>query len=91
MDLVEDGVLWEEKSAIDATNIDDWVNDEIYGKFTKYMNMRARLPHYENAPIGWEFSRAIPEGPFRRAVVEAISNLRASTRDVQILLDIPSN
>ena len=75
----------------DAIDIDKWINDNIYGKFTSYLKMRASLPHYENASIGWKFSRAIPEGPFRRAVVEAVSNLRASTRDVHILLDISLN
>jgi hypothetical protein len=62
IDLIENDVLWEKKSAENAGDIKDWVATNITAKVEKYLRVRAAgstLPaYYRNAKIGFIFERA---------------------------------
>jgi hypothetical protein len=62
IDLIENDVLWEKKSAENAGDIKGWVAETITGKVEKYLRARAPgspLPaYYGNAKIGFIFEGA---------------------------------
>src|SRR5208282_1333315 len=58
IDSIEGDTLWEEKSAVNATNPNEWVKENITDKFEAYMKARDRLPgEYKNAKIGFRFTK----------------------------------
>jgi hypothetical protein len=87
IDRIEDGVLWEEKSATGAVNIDKWVAKHIDKKFDSYLEARRHLPGYEEAPIGFKFTEPVADPEFRSAVEDAVDGLRKSHPDVTIRLE----
>lgn len=87
IDHIEKGVLWEEKSATDAQNIDAWVSKHVDGKFARYLEARQHVTGYENAPIGFRFTSPGATPAFRAAVENAVANLRAANPGVRILLE----
>jgi hypothetical protein len=87
IDRIEDGVLWEEKSATSAANIDKWVAKHIDKKFDSYLEARQHLPGYEEAPIGFKFTEPAADPEFRSVVEDAVNGLRKSHPDVTIRLE----
>jgi hypothetical protein len=89
IDDVQDGILWEDKSATDAQDVDKWISKHIYKKFSSYLDARQYLPGYENAPIGFRFTEPGMTSEFRTAIQSAIQELRADNPGVDIRLDLP--
>jgi hypothetical protein len=87
IDRIEDGALWEEKSATNAGNIDKWLAKHIDKKFDSYLEARRHLPGYEDAPIGFRFTEPDADPEFMSAVEEAVDGLRESHPDVTIRLE----
>lgn len=87
IDHVQDGVLWEEKSAINATNVDRWTAKHIDKKFDAYLEARQNLPGCEEAPIGFRFVEPNPDPEFKLAVEQSINKLKESYPDVKICLE----
>jgi hypothetical protein len=87
IDNVERGVLWEEKSATTAQNIDNWVSKHIDRKFRAYLEARQHLAGYEDAPIGFRFTRPGADPTFKSKVENALDVLRRAHPDVDIRLD----
>lgn len=84
---VDHKTLWEEKSAMTAGDINKWVAKHIDKKFGSYLDARQYMPGYEQAPIGFRFTRAGATPEFRGAVEDAVNRLRASHPDVTIRLE----
>jgi hypothetical protein len=87
IDLVEYGVLWEEKSAVFATDVAKWVSKQITGKFTSYLRARQHLPGYQDAPIGFRFPRKPVDPARERAIIVGIDSLRSTNPGVDIRLE----
>ncbi|MEU5096952.1 RHS repeat-associated core domain-containing protein [Streptomyces sp. NPDC020996] len=84
IDRVQNGVLWEEKTAIGAQDNGAWIAKHITKKFNSYLEARKYLPGYEDAPIGFNFTKPGVEPGFRSAVEREISGLRNSNPGVEI-------
>jgi hypothetical protein len=84
IDRIQDGVLWEQKSASTAKDASTWIAKHIDGKFSRYLEARQHMPGYENAPIGFEFSSPMESG-FQSQVEAAIDGLRQAHPDVTIM------
>ncbi|MFC4377416.1 hypothetical protein ACFO5K_25380 [Nocardia halotolerans] len=87
IDRVENGVLWEEKSAVNAYDIDKWVEKQVEKKMTSYVDARQHIDGYEQAPIGLRFTTPGADPAFRSAVEAAVERTRAKNPGVQILLE----
>ncbi|KUJ66984.1 type IV secretion protein Rhs [Streptomyces albus subsp. albus] len=87
IDHIQDGVLWEEKSATSAQNTEKWVAKHIEKKFNSYMEARKHLSGYESAPIGFRFTEPGASTEFRSAVEARIDTLRSAHPDVDIRLE----
>lgn len=90
IDSVENGVLWEEKSATSAGNTEKWVQKQFVNKMEKYIEAQQYIAGFENAPIGVRFTAPGVDPAFRAAVELAAANLREKHPDVTILIDWPS-
>ncbi|TCC16724.1 DNRLRE domain-containing protein [Kribbella sindirgiensis] len=84
IDRIQDGVLWEMKSASAAKDPSGWIAKHIDGKFSRYLEARQHMPGYENAPIGFDFSSPMDAG-FRSQVEAAIDGLRSAHPGVTIV------
>jgi hypothetical protein len=82
IDRVENGVLWEEKSATQVPNPAVWIQEKVYNKFASYLEARSHMPGYENAPIGFDFTEPGAAPKFRAAVTA----LRTANPEVRIYL-----
>ncbi|MFT3870773.1 MAG: RHS repeat-associated core domain-containing protein [Nibricoccus sp.] len=91
IDSIKDGVLWEEKTAAWAGDNSKWVDKNIYGKFDKYMEARAAMPGYENAPIGFKFDGLPADNALKEAIEKAVQDLRSKNPNVDIRLDWGTN
>jgi hypothetical protein len=90
VDRIEDGVLWEEKSAVYANDPPAWAERHLRKKFETYLEMRRHLPGFESAPIGFDFVRE-PQPDLRQEIVTVIERLRADFPDVTIHLHFPGD
>ncbi|SMC98191.1 hypothetical protein [Kibdelosporangium aridum] len=86
IDRPESGVLWEEKSAVNATDVDKWVNKQVIKKTEAYIAARQHIAGRENAPVGIDFTSPNPDPAFKAAVEKAIADLRVKYPDVTILV-----
>lgn len=86
IDRVEDGTLWEEKSATSVPDSEQWVQDNVVDKFYSYMEARQYLPGYENAPIGFDFTGANVDPELQEEVEQEIQTLRERNPQVEIKL-----
>lgn len=86
IDRVEDGVLWEEKTAQNSLDNDRWVDKHINQKFDRYVKSRAHLEGYEDAAIGFDFKRGDVDPQFRSDVETAIATLRDNNKGIDIRL-----
>ncbi|GAA4943728.1 hypothetical protein [Actinoplanes utahensis] len=91
VDRVAEGVLWEEKSAVNAvdrkTGADGtatWISRNIDSKISKYLDARVHIPHYSNAPIGFSFTKSGVDPAFRAAVERAVEGHRLANPGVDI-------
>ncbi|WP_223646959.1 hypothetical protein [Corallococcus sp. EGB] len=88
IDRIEEGVLWERKSAGGGMEPDPaaWAERHLFGedgKIEKYIMARRQLPGYENAPVGLDFTDPVtPE--FRSAIEAAVDVLREQYPNVEI-------
>ena len=84
IDRVQGGVLWEEKTAINAGNINGWVEKHVTKKLRSYIEARPHIAGYEKAPVGIDFARPGTSPQLRSAVENAINQLRAQNPGVDI-------
>ncbi|AFZ26700.1 hypothetical protein Cylst_4630 [Cylindrospermum stagnale PCC 7417] len=75
IDHFEGNTLWEEKSATDAINringadlTPGWVQKNVTAKFDKILEARQYIPGYENAEIGFHFTKPGANPTFKAAV-----------------------
>ncbi|WP_149261558.1 hypothetical protein [Actinomadura sp. K4S16] len=87
IDRIQDGVLWEEKSATNAGDIGRWVAKHIDKKFSSYLDARQYMVGYEQAPIGFYFTTPDADPAFRSEVESAVERLRLAYPSEQILLE----
>ncbi|MFC6009461.1 hypothetical protein [Nocardia lasii] len=87
IDEVKNGVLWEEKSATNASDVDKWVAKQVEKKLGSYLEARQYIDGYEQAPIGLRFTTPGADPEFRSAVEAAVENMRAKNPGVQILVE----
>lgn len=87
IDAVENGVLWEEKSAVFATDAVKFIRKNITKIFDSYVNSRQCLPGYENSPIGFRFAGRPADPALEQAIVDEVEVLRRSNPDVDIRLE----
>jgi hypothetical protein len=85
IDRIEEGILWEEKSAVDAIDPVAWAAKHIVRKFQSYLEMRNHLPGYEQAEIGFDFE-TLPWDDLRVEVEAAVGRLRQAHPDETIHL-----
>ena len=78
--------MWEYKDGIPWHGDEKWMNEQIDGKFFKYLEMRQRLPaFYRNAPIGFRFPNRRIDETTRRVITERLRELgRQYSVDVRI-------
>ena len=89
IDHVDDGVLWEEKSATWAGDEQKWVDKQVTQKLNAYLDAREHMPGYEDAPIGVRFTEPNMHPTLRRAVEGAVAKFRQDNPDVDVRLEIP--
>jgi hypothetical protein len=87
IDNPQDGVLWEEKSATSAGDVDKWVNKQVVKKLEAYIEARQYISGYENAPIGIQFTTPGADPAFRTAVENAVAGLRTKHPGVDIRVE----
>ena len=87
IDAIEQGVLWEEKSAVFATDVAKWVGKHITGKFRSYMTARGHLPDYRDAPIGFRFPGKPADPALEQAIATEVDFLRSANPGVDIRLE----
>ena len=85
IDRIQDGVLWEEKSATNAGDIERWVAKHIDKKFASYLDARQYMADYESAPIGFCFTSSGADPAFRSGVESAVERLRLAHPGEQII------
>jgi hypothetical protein len=90
IDLVQDGVLWETKTATGAANVNAWVERHVNGQMQQYLDARQHLAGWEDAPIGLRFTEPGIDAAFRRAVEDAVDELRRRYPGVDIRLEWPA-
>jgi hypothetical protein len=87
IDRIEDGVLWEEKSATGRdprVNVDKWIAKHVFKKLDSYVRARPYMNGFENAPIGISFTEPGATPEFRAAVESGIAEWRAKHPDVDV-------
>ncbi|WP_157561354.1 hypothetical protein [Mycobacterium sp. E802] len=87
IDRVENGVLWEEKSATSAGNVEQWVNKQFVNKMEKYIESQQYIAGYEKSPIGVRFTNPGGDPALRTAIEQAAADLRVKYTDATILVD----
>lgn len=87
IDAVEYGVLWEEKSAVFATDVAKWVRKHITGKFHSYLKARQQLPGYQHAPIGFRFPGKPADPALEQAISNEVDSLRKANPGVDVRLE----
>jgi RHS repeat-associated protein len=91
IDRVASGILWEQKSATSAINpitkadtTAAWIEKNITQKFAKILDARQHLKGYEDAPVGFQFTRKGVDPAFKSAVESEITRLRGIYTDIKI-------
>ncbi|MFE4965218.1 hypothetical protein [Streptomyces sp. NPDC056660] len=86
IDLFENDVMWELKSAIYADDV--WPAKHVDLKLANYLKCRKLLLGYENAPIGFRFTTSGMDPRFRTALQERFKELRKTYPDLDLRLEI---
>lgn len=87
IDAVENGVLWEEKSATDAGNVPKWVDKHVTRKLESYLEAQQYIAGHETSPIGLRFTEAGADPQFKAAVEKAVDDLRTKHPNAEIHLE----
>ncbi|WP_459548329.1 hypothetical protein [Nocardia sp. X0981] len=87
IDSVEDGVLWEEKTATNAGNVPKWVEKHVTKKLESYLEAQQYVAGHESSPIGLRFTEAGADPQFKAAVEKAVDDLRAKHPNAEIYLE----
>ncbi|MFV2099170.1 polymorphic toxin-type HINT domain-containing protein, partial [Micromonospora sp. LOL_014] len=85
IDHIDGGVLWEEKSAIFGD--ESWMAKHVDKKLGAYIRARQHLGGYENAPIGFRFTRPGVDPRFRSALQERFARLRQEHPGLDLRLE----
>lgn len=87
IDHIEDGTLWEEKTATGQNpNMDfqKWVDKNVVKKLNSYVRARQYMPGYENAPLGLDFTEPGATPQFQAAVEQAVEQWIAANPGAQV-------
>ncbi|MFJ3214891.1 WXG100 family type VII secretion target [Kitasatospora sp. NPDC086801] len=87
IDRVENGTLWEEKTATGQDPRMDpqkWVQKNVVKKLDSYIRARPYLEGYENAPLGMDFTEPGATPQFRAAVEQAVEDWKAANPGVDV-------
>ena len=86
IDLIKNGILWENKSAAFAGDIQKLVAKHINQKFASYVEARKHLCGYSDAPIGFLFDAKPADPALASAIEQAVDALRKANPNITILL-----
>ena len=87
IDRIQDGTLWEEKTATGQDprmNIQSWVQKNVAAKLDSYVRARQYLPGYEQAPLGLDFTQPGATSAFRAAVEQAVDQWKTTNPGVNV-------
>jgi hypothetical protein len=87
IDRIEDGTLWEEKTATGSDprfNAQKWIAKHIFKKLDAYVRARQHMPGFEDAPIGLSFTERGATPQFRTAVESGVAEWQARNPGVDI-------
>ncbi|WP_157838434.1 hypothetical protein [Nocardia farcinica] len=89
IDRIEGGILWEEKSATSAADIQKWVDKQVTKKLESYMEAQQYIAGYEDSPIGIEFTSPGVDPAFKSAVEQAVAEFKANNPATEIVVKWP--
>jgi hypothetical protein len=87
IDRVENGTLWEEKTATGQDPRMDpqkWCQKNVTKKLDSYFRARPYLQGYENAPMGLDFTEPGATPEFKAAVEQAVNDWKAAHPGVDV-------
>ncbi|MEU6235634.1 putative T7SS-secreted protein [Kitasatospora sp. NPDC047058] len=87
IDRVENGTLWEEKTATGQDPRMDpqrWVEKNVVKKLDSYLRARPYLEGYEDAPMGLDFTEPGATPEFRAAVEQAVGDWKTAHPGVDV-------
>ncbi|MTE21495.1 type IV secretion protein Rhs [Streptomyces sp. TRM43335] len=87
IDKIEEGVLWEEKSATGNNprmDIEKWTEKHVFKKLDAYVRARSHLDGWENSPIGLDFTTPGANPSFRNAVEASVETWRQGNPGVEV-------
>ncbi|MCX4748851.1 hypothetical protein OG455_25610 [Kitasatospora sp. NBC_01287] len=87
IDRVQDGRLWEEKTATGQDPRMDpqkWVDKNVVKKLDSYVRARPYMPGYEDAPMGLDFTEPGATPQFKATVEQAVNDWKAAHPGVDV-------
>ncbi|MEU8240647.1 LamG-like jellyroll fold domain-containing protein [Actinoplanes missouriensis] len=90
IDRLQNGILWEEKTALGQMSqqaMEDWVQKQVVKKLGRYIIARPYIAGYEKAPIGLRFTEAGVSPALKRMVEEKIRYMRSLHPDADFRLE----
>jgi hypothetical protein len=87
IDHIENGTLWEEKTATGQDprmDVGRWTQKNVNGKLDSYVRARQYMPGYENAPLGLDFTQPGATPQFKAAVEQAVDAWKADHPGVDV-------
>ncbi|MEU1944586.1 putative T7SS-secreted protein [Streptomyces sp. NPDC020125] len=87
IDKIQDGVLWEEKTATGQNpnmKVEPWINKHVFKKLDSYVRARTHLEGWEDAPIGLHFTEQGATPAFKNAVEAGVESWRQSHPGVDV-------
>lgn len=87
IDRIEDGTLWEEKTATGndpRLHVQKWIAKHVFKKLDAYVRARPHMPGFEDAPIGLSFTEPGATPQFRSAVESGIAEWLTKNPDVEV-------
>ncbi|CAL9469121.1 hypothetical protein SUDANB171_02787 [Streptomyces sp. enrichment culture] len=87
IDRIEDGTLWEEKTATGQDpriNAEKWTKKHVLKKLDSYVRARSHLQGFEESPIGIHFTEPGATPEFRSAVESAVNKWRSDNPGVEV-------
>ncbi|MEU7164171.1 hypothetical protein AB0A70_05935 [Streptomyces morookaense] len=87
IDHIENGTLWEEKTATGQDprmNVDKWVKKHVFKKLDSYVRARPHMNGYEQAPMGLDFTEPGATPAFRAAVESGVEKWKAANPGVDV-------
>ncbi|WP_432052625.1 hypothetical protein [Streptomyces xiamenensis] len=87
IDRIEDGTLWEEKTATGQDpriNAEKWTKKHVLKKLDSYVRARSHLQGFEESPIGIHFTEPGATPEFKSAVESAVNKWRSDNPGVEV-------